>query len=409
MTRMRRGRRQALAVRVALVFALFALSPHYFCAALQHGAAEEFIRHDHQEDESLTAKGIQKREAGGGGGAVVAAAVADGAEEREGIATKRRAVAVRIAQGKSDGEVSEAELIQPIDTPFRQRRGEWERRGISLTAMGEPKSGTTWLARVIVELCLQLCGNPENRWCKMGGLRITDNFPAPRYTFEMLHADTDELFLHFKGKYKHVIPGLGEEGCEGKMRAHVNGFGRPYPCRGSRSLSREGLAACLPDVTPDCASQLQPLDPALRRIAMIFRDARNLIISEHRMRREVYLEDLDELEPYIRGRFKTVVAWIHQRYIWHTTALEEVSHVMFYEDLQTHPRHLVDLAAFLGLDCTPEEAVDVFDRHTYANPPGDYTTYGLSTATLEWMNVTMSKVLPEEMLARYGLTPIISE
>lgn len=28
----------------------------------------------------------------------------------------------------------------------------------------EPKSGTTWLARVIVELCLQLCGNPENTW-----------------------------------------------------------------------------------------------------------------------------------------------------------------------------------------------------------------------------------------------------
>lgn len=31
---------------------------------------------------------------------------------------------------------------------------------------------------------------------------------------------------------------------------------------------------------------------------------------------------------------QTVVAWIHQRYIWHTTALQDVSHVMFYEDLQ---------------------------------------------------------------------------
>lgn len=29
-----------------------------------------------------------------------------------------------------------------------------------------------------------------------------------------------------------------------------------------------------------------------------------------------------------------VVAWIHQRYLWHTTALEAISHVMFYEDLQ---------------------------------------------------------------------------
>lgn len=31
---------------------------------------------------------------------------------------------------------------------------------------------------------------------------------------------------------------------------------------------------------------------------------------------------------------QNVVAWIHQRYIWHTTALEEVTHAMFYEDLQ---------------------------------------------------------------------------
>lgn len=32
----------------------------------------------------------------------------------------------------------------------------------------------------------------------MGGLKITDNPPAPQYSFEMLYADTDELFLHFK-------------------------------------------------------------------------------------------------------------------------------------------------------------------------------------------------------------------
>lgn len=32
----------------------------------------------------------------------------------------------------------------------------------------------------------------------MGGLRIANVPPAPRYEFEMLHAETDELFLHFK-------------------------------------------------------------------------------------------------------------------------------------------------------------------------------------------------------------------
>lgn len=73
---------------------------------------------------------------------------------------------------------------------------------------------------------------------------------------------------------------------------------------------------------------------------------------------------------------------------------------------QTHPRHLADLAAFLGLECTPEEAEDVFQRHTYATPPGDFNSYGISNQTLEWMNFTMSRTLPEAMLARYELTPI---
>lgn len=68
----------------------------------------------------------------------------------------------------------------------------------------------------------------------------------------------------------------------------------------------------------------------------------------------------------------------------------------------------MDLAAFVGLDCTDDEADDVWQRHTYPNPPGDYTTYGLSTETLEWMNTTMSELLPEVMLVRYDLTPIYS-
>jgi len=60
----------------------------------------------------------------------------------------------------------------------------------------------------------------------------------------------------------------------------------------------------------------------------------------------------------------------------------------------------------MGLDCTPEEADNVWQRHTHPNPPGDYTTYGLSHETLAWMNTTMANLLPEPILERYGLTPI---
>ena len=73
---------------------------------------------------------------------------------------------------------------------------------------------------------------------------------------------------------------------------------------------------------------------------------------------------------------------------------------------QTRRGDVVDLAAFVGLNCTTHEADIVLHRHTYLNPPGDYTTYGISMLTLEWMNLTMAKILPETILGRYGLTPV---
>ncbi|CAN0144840.1 unnamed protein product [Scytosiphon promiscuus] len=388
-SRMQSGVGRCLIFGAAFAYTLFVLFPS--CAALgtavgsTPGTPPEIVHNERHEEHDHSPRKLGESSAAG--------------MAQEGAA----AVQVYTA-GKS--QVSETKLIRAIDIPFKYSPGQPAGMGISMIALGEPKSGTTWLGRVIVELCVQICGNPENTWCKMGGLKVVHNRPAPYYEFEMLHADTDELFLHFEGAQKHVIPGLGQKGCDGNMISHCNSFGKQYPCKGDSALPRGGLVACLPGISQKCILNLSPLDPAQRRIAVIFRDARNLIISEHRMRREVYNEDIAGLEQFIFDRFETVVAWIHQRYTWHTTALEEISHVMFYEDLQTQPHHLADLAAFLGLDCTPEKAEDVFRMHAYTDPPGDYTTYGLPINTLEWMNTTMSKVLPEALLARYGLTPI---
>eukprot|EP00752_Nemacystus_decipiens_P012849 g11376.t1 len=332
---------------------------------------------------------------------------------------RRTTAAVVVAGGKGGDrgqehlsisqEESEAESIQPINTPFKQQPDEWEVRGISLTATGEPKSGTTWFARVLVELCLQLCGNPENTWCEMGGL-TTEEIPpalAPHYEFEMLHAETGEVFLHFKPIPKHEIPGLEAKGsCSRRSVSHPNSWGFQSPCPSARDLTRDSLTACLPDTSPTCAQYMPPLDPAVRRMAVIFRDARNVVISEYRMRVRVYHHHLPPLERYIRERFEILVAWIHQRWVWHTTALRDVSRVMSYEDLQEHPHHLMELAAFVGLNCTADEADDVWQRHAFVNRRGDYTEHGLSDETLKWMNATMAKILPEAMLDRYGLTSI---
>lgn len=46
------------------------------------------------------------------------------------------------------------------------RTDEWQvaGHGVSMTATGEPKSGTTWLGRLIPQLALELCGSSTNPW-----------------------------------------------------------------------------------------------------------------------------------------------------------------------------------------------------------------------------------------------------
>ena len=72
--------------------------------------------------------------------------------------------------------------------------------------------------------------------------------------------------------------------------------------------------------------------------------------------------------------------------------------------LQASPEVLADLAAFIGLNCSKEHAVEVLNRHKNQSPHGNVDTYNLPLETVECMNATTSKLLPEEMLARYGLS-----
>lgn len=80
-----------------------------------------------------------------------------------------------------------------------------------------------------------------------------------------------------------------------------------------------------------------------------------------------------------------------------------VRHDLGSYDSQADPLQLMELAEFMGLNCTLTEVEDIRQRHTYSHIPDKYNTYGLSVETLEWMNGTMSKLLPEKVLTQYDL------
>lgn len=74
--------------------------------------------------------------------------------------------------------------------------------------------------------------------------------------------------------------------------------------------------------------------------------------------------------------------------------------------VQATPTPLVDLAAFMGLSCSYEQARDVWMAHRHRFPHGRFDSYGLRMEAIEWMNSFMLSILPEEMLARWGLPPV---
>ena len=59
----------------------------------------------------------------------------------------------------------------------------------------------------------------------------------------------------------------------------------------------------------------------------------------------------------------------------------------------------------MGLNSSLEQLRDVHEIIRNRSPHGTFDTYDLPVGTIEYMNSTMSKLLPEEILARYGLSP----
>lgn len=95
------------------------------------------------------------------------------------------------------------------------------------------------------------------------------------------------------------------------------------------------------------------------------------------------------VQKYVVTSMRTVIYPLH-----HPNILKQASHL-----------GLIDLAAFMGLGCTPEQALKVWLLHQNGSPHRDYTTYGLPSDTLIWMNATMARLLPEPMALRWGITP----
>ena len=65
----------------------------------------------------------------------------------------------------------------------------------------------------------------------------------------------------------------------------------------------------------------------------------------------------------------------------------------------------MDLASFMGLNASLEQVQEVQENYQADYFNGTFETYNIPRKTIEYANETMIRLLPQEMLARYGLSP----
>lgn len=67
---------------------------------------------------------------------------------------------------------------------------------------------------------------------------------------------------------------------------------------------------------------------------------------------------------------------------------------------------MIEMAAFMGLDCTSEQAVKVWEAHRSSSTHGNFKTHpDLNEDLIEWMTDIMARLLPPPLALQWGVTP----
>ncbi|CAM9733943.1 unnamed protein product [Ectocarpus sp. 12 AP-2014] len=174
--------------------------------------------------------------------------------------------------------------------------------------------------------------------------------------------------------------------------------------------TRDRLVSCLYDTSASCVRHMPSADPAVRRSIVIMRDPRNVVISEYMMRTQVIERERwtrkFSLDEFIMWKFEVLVSWIHQRYMWHTGMLMgPSSHITVYDELQRSHLGLIDIAGFMGLQCSEQQAAKVWIGRRHPSPSGGYASRDLSVETVSFMNATMARLLPPALALRWDVIP----
>jgi hypothetical protein len=240
---------------------------------------------------------------------------------------------------------------------------------------GSPRSGSTWLLRLLGEHDAVLPYNePLIGWylspftCDLPGMRACDLEPA---TFTMRRAQHDARFQFFNEEFAHVWrPDLARL-MRDRFLAHAARHPADVPLSRTLVLIKEPNGSQSADVI------MRTLPRS--RLLFLLRDGRDVVDSELASNRKgSWVSRMFAGSTGVADdERRTFVEQSAFKWLWRTEVVQEAyarhpgpKHLVRYEDLRRDPLpHLQQIYDWLGLEIDPATLADTVRRHAFEEMP----------------------------------------
>ena len=252
---------------------------------------------------------------------------------------------------------------------------------IAIDLHGEPKSGTTWLSLLLVQVLRLACKRAPD--CETTSVNTIHRDIVTRWgrslpgcnasgavdVGDVGGADGPATQLTFSAAAKHHLPATHEcvsdprwKPLELTQRGSAgisNKFACEYDPAFEQNASRGGarpppdVSSCFPREFADCCRAVYARTSSHRRYVLILRDPRDLAVSAsyyggHR--------DAATRDAYVARTCRVFTGWEAARYWWHMRLLSDTTLLIYYEALLLDPiAELTRFSQFLGFAFDPRD------------------------------------------------------
>ena len=252
---------------------------------------------------------------------------------------------------------------------------------IAIDLHGEPKSGTTWLSLLLVQVLRLACKRATD--CETTSVNTIHRDIATRWEHSLPGCNASDAGgagdagnenglateLTFSAAAKHHLPAthecvsdprwkpleLTQRGSAGISNKFTCEYDRASEQNASRSGARmpADVSSCFPRAFADCCRAVYARASSHRRYVLILRDPRDLAVSAsyyggHR--------DAATRDAYVARTCRVFTGWEAARYWWHMRLLSDTTLLIYYEALLLDPvAELTRFSQFLGFAFDPRD------------------------------------------------------